>query len=161
LCEQTERVVYIATAVAGDDEMRERIARHQASRPAFWITIEEPLKMTEMAARHVDHASIVLIDCLTIWLSNLLFERRSDEPAKIEREALERTTNLIAASKRGNIIAVTNEVGSGIVPESPVARQFRDLQGFVNQQVARAADFVYLIVSGIPMRLKPAPGVSQ
>jgi adenosylcobinamide kinase / adenosylcobinamide-phosphate guanylyltransferase len=161
LCQQAERVVYIATATACDEEMRERIARHRHSRSACWITVEERLALAEVACRHVEHASIVLIDCLTIWLSNLLFELASDKPATIEHKAMEQAKQLIAASKRGNIIAVTNEVGSGIVPESPVARQFRDLQGFINQHMARAADSVYVVVSGIPLRLKPAPGVAQ
>ncbi len=156
LCYEAARIVYIATALPGDDEMRARIKKHQESRPPGWLTVEEPIAVAEAAARHAPQADIVFVDCLTVWLSNLLFEWCHHELTTIEARALEQAAQLICASKRGNIIAVTNEVGSGIVPESAVSRQFRDIQGLVNQQIAHAADAVYLVVSGIAMRIKPA-----
>jgi adenosylcobinamide kinase / adenosylcobinamide-phosphate guanylyltransferase len=155
------RVVYIATAIPTDEEMCARIKKHQESRPASWATVEEPIETAKAIACHVEEADVILIDCLTLWLSNLLFEWRDQDLTSIERRAREQAAKLINLSKRGNIIAVTNEVGSGIVPESLVARQFRDIQGLVNQQIARAADVVYLIVSGIPMRIKPAAGATR
>jgi adenosylcobinamide kinase / adenosylcobinamide-phosphate guanylyltransferase len=153
------RVVYIATAIATDEEMCARIKKHQESRPASWATVEEPIEVAKAIACHVEEADVILIDCLTLWLSNLLFEWRDQDLTSVERRA--RAAKLINLSKRGNIIAVTNEVGSGIVPESLVARQFRDIQGLVNQQIARAADVVYLMISGIPMCIKPAAGAAR
>jgi adenosylcobinamide kinase / adenosylcobinamide-phosphate guanylyltransferase len=161
LCHEGKQVVYIATALPCDQEMRARITRHRASRPAWWLTVEAPIAVAEAADRHASGANIILIDCLTVWISNLLFEWRNDDPLTVERKAHEQIAELVSISKRGHVIAVTNEVGSGIVPESDVARQFRDIQGFINQQVAKAADAVYLLVSGIPLRIKPSPGVPQ
>jgi len=161
LCQEGKQVVYIATALPSDQEMRARISKHRSSRPASWLTVEEPIAVAEVAGRHASNTDIVLIDCLTVWFSNLLFEWRNDAPHTIERKAQEQIAELISISKRGNVIAVTNEVGSGIVPESFVARQFRDIHGFINQRVAQAADAVYLLVSGIPLRIKPSPGVPQ
>jgi adenosylcobinamide kinase/adenosylcobinamide-phosphate guanylyltransferase len=161
LCHEAARVVYIATALPADDEMRARIKKHQECRRPGWLTVEEPIAAVEAAARHVPQTDIVFIDCLTVWLSNLLFEWRHHELTTIEARAREQAAQLICASKHGNIIAVTNEVGSGIVPESAVARQFRDIQGLVNQQIAHAADAVYLVVSGIPMQIKPTLGGRQ
>jgi adenosylcobinamide kinase / adenosylcobinamide-phosphate guanylyltransferase len=161
LCLQGTEVVYIATALPCDQEMRARITRHRASRPAWWLTIEEPIAVAEVAGRHASSRNVILIDCLTVWFSNSLFEWRNDSPLVVERKAHEQVAELISISKRGNVIAVTNEVGSGIVPESSVARQFRDIQGFINQRVAEAADAVYLLVSGIPLLIKPSPGLPQ
>jgi adenosylcobinamide kinase/adenosylcobinamide-phosphate guanylyltransferase len=160
LCREATRVVYIATALPCDEEMRDRIARHRASRPAEWATVEEPIAVAEVATRHVDQTSILLIDCITVWLSNLLYEWRDRDFSSVEQRVSDQTAQLIDISQHGNIIAVTNEVGSGIVPESAVARNFRDIQGLVNQQIAQAADVVYFLVSGIPARIKPA-GVLQ
>ena len=161
LCNEGKQVVYIATALPCDQEMRARISRHRASRPAWWLTVEEPIAVADVAGRHASSTNVVLIDCLTVWFSNLLFEWRNDDPLLVERKTHEQVAKLISISKRGNVIAVTNEVGSGIVPESRVARQFRDIQGFINQQVAEAADAVYLLVSGIPLLIKPSPGVPR
>ena len=112
--------------------------------------------LAEAVKRSISDSNIVLVDCVTVWLSNLLFEWRSDDEMQLERKAREQAGGLIEASRSGHVISVTNEVGSGIVPESLVARQFRDLQGFVNQQLAQAADAVHLVVSGIPLQIKPA-----
>jgi adenosylcobinamide kinase / adenosylcobinamide-phosphate guanylyltransferase len=158
LCRERARVVYLATAVSSDEEMRARIGKHRSSRPTAWHTVEEPLKVSEAAALHIESADILLIDCLTIWLSNLLYELRDEDFDVIERTAIDRVEALIDVSKSGNVIAVTNEVGSGIVPESLVGRNFRDLQGLVNQRVARGSDVVYFVVSGISMCIKGSGG---
>ena len=146
--------MYIATAAPDDDEMRERISLHRDSRPACWVTVEEPLNVPAVVAAHAPSADFLLVDCLTIWLSNLLYKWRELDTATVQEKTIEQVSELTTASRAGRVIAVTNEVGSGIVPESAVARRFRDLQGFMNQQIARAADDVYLLVSGIPVRIK-------
>jgi adenosylcobinamide kinase/adenosylcobinamide-phosphate guanylyltransferase len=161
LCREANQVVYIATAVPSDDEMRARICSHRESRPSSWITVEEPIGVPEATAHLAPKADIILIDCLTVWFSNLLFKWRDENPLTIERRAEEQSSQLIHASRYGNVIAVTNEVGSGIVPESPVARQFRDIHGILNQHVAKAADTVYFLVSGMPLRIKPSLSIPQ
>lgn len=140
-------LVYIATAQAFDDEMRERIDRHRAERDARWRTVEAPLDLAA-AILSVDSADVmVLVDCLTLWVSNLLL---ADHDAEPEVRAL------IAAigAMRGRLILVTNEVGMGIVPDNALARAFRDLAGTTNQRVAAAVDTVDLAVSGLTLRLK-------
>lgn len=138
--------VYIATAQAGDDEMRARIAHHVALRGPGWTTIEEPLDLAGALDR-TDAQGPRLVDCLTLWLSNVMLAGR---PCEDEAETL------IAALARQQspVVLVTNEVGMGIVPENALARAFRDAQGRLNQRVARAADEVELVVSGLPMRVK-------
>lgn len=155
LCEGAETVTYIATARPEDEEMRRRIARHRQARPESWITVEAPLELPDAVNR--TRSRVVLIDCVTVWLSNLLFEWRDQGQDEIERRSREAVSLLIASAQGRHVLAVSNEVGFGIVPDSPVGRQFRDLQGFVNQQLAAAANTVYLVVSGIPLRIKPAP----
>ncbi len=168
LCESASFVIYVATArmeeSAGDHEMRERIARHRADRPAVWKTVEEPLDL----ARAVSESSIeatVLIDCATIWISNLMWEFREEPAAEQNRLILAEVDNLIGAVRlraenatgaetAGEVIIVSNEVGSGLVPEHPVARAFRDLQGFANQRLAHAAENVFIVVAGLSLRLK-------
>lgn len=148
LCGDEPEVLYIATAQPIDHEMDQRIARHRQSRPAHWTTVEEPLNVPRAVA--AARAKIVLLDCLTVWLSNMLVALRS------EPTIFDQVEQLIAASANANLIVVTNEVGCGIVPETDLGRFFRDLQGFANQRLARVADSVYLVVCGIPLRIKPA-----
>ena len=154
LCAQAARVAYIATAIADDDEMRNRIARHRAARPAHWLTLEEPLALAEALARTAPECDVVLIDCLTVWLSNFCWHHRELPPETLEARTLATVDRLLSSSAAGTVIAVSNEVGCGIVPETPVGRLFRDLQGIVNQRVARAAETVYHLVAGIPTRIK-------
>ncbi|SFD63929.1 bifunctional adenosylcobinamide kinase/adenosylcobinamide-phosphate guanylyltransferase [Roseivivax sediminis] len=139
--------VYIATAEAHDPEMAERIARHQARRGAEWRTVSAPLDLTG-ALDASDGGGPRLVDCLTLWLSNLLFAERDWEA---EAEAF--ATAL--ARQSAPVVIVTNEVGAGIVPENALARRFRDAAGLVNQRVAQAADEVLFCVSGYPMKVKP------
>jgi adenosylcobinamide kinase / adenosylcobinamide-phosphate guanylyltransferase len=154
LCAASGRVIYVATATCSDDEMRERIQRHKQVRPPTWFTIEEPIAIARVAKEHAADSAVVLIDCLTLWISNVMFELRGQDPAAVEQIVSKEAVQLIEAAKHGSIIAVTNEVGSGVVPEDSVGRRFRDLQGFINQQIASAAGAVYLLVSGIALCIK-------
>jgi adenosylcobinamide kinase/adenosylcobinamide-phosphate guanylyltransferase len=140
-------ILYVATATASDEEMAERIAIHQARRHAAWRTLEEPLNVAERVAKEVDDAHIVLVEDLTLLLSNLMAE-----DADAEARALEQLNGLIAL--RANVILVSNEVGMGIVPPYPSGRVFRDALGRLNQAAARQCDEVYLLVAGLPLRLK-------
>lgn len=138
---------YIATAQAFDDEMELRLAHHRSRRDERWRTVEEPLELGPLIARHSSEGGAVLIDCLTLWLSNVLLNGRDTERASAE---------LIDALARaeGQIVIVSNEVGFGIVPDNRLAREFRDAQGWLNQAVARVADQVVLIAAGLPLTLK-------
>lgn len=147
-------VVYIATAVPGDDaDMKRRIAKHQEMRPAAWTTVEEPLNIAE-AVTAASLGAAVIVDCVTIWLSNALWVHRNLNADALEEAVLHAVDGLIAATVRRDVIAVSNEVGSGTIPEHPVSRSFRDLQGFVNQRLAREANRVVLVVAGLPLILK-------
>lgn len=143
---------YIATATAGDDEMAERIRHHRDRRGAGWLTCEEPLDLVGALRREVAPDRAVLVDCLTLWLSNLIFAHR--DPAA-ETAAL--CDALIALP--GPAILVSNEVGMGLVPETALGRRFRDAQGRLNQAVAAAVPGVVFVASGLPLVLKsPAAG---
>jgi adenosylcobinamide kinase/adenosylcobinamide-phosphate guanylyltransferase len=156
LCPLDNRVVYVATARAEEDEeMRIRIERHRQSRPAHWQTVEEPLALAAAVSGALACARTIVIDCLTVWLANLLWENSGCPPAALESLALSEIENLASMAAAHELIVVSNEVGGGIVPENPVARQFRDLQGFANQRCAALADRVYLTVAGIALPIKP------
>jgi adenosylcobinamide kinase/adenosylcobinamide-phosphate guanylyltransferase len=157
-CGAASRVVYVATATSSDDEMRERIDHHRAARQASWQTVEEPLGIAFAAHQHISQTDFVLVDCLTIWLSNFMYSLRQAPADHVQRKVREEAAGLAEAARRGHLVAVTNEVGCGIVPETALARQFRDLQGFLNQWLALHADSVYLLTAGIPLRIKPAAG---
>lgn len=142
------RRIYIATAEARDDEMRERIARHQQERDGTWSTVEEPTDLAAaIAANDADDISI-MVDCLTLWLSNLM---------AAERDVHAATADLIAILPRlhANVVFVSNEVGLGIVPANALARAFRDAQGSLNQAVASAVDHVDFIAAGLALNMKP------
>jgi adenosylcobinamide kinase/adenosylcobinamide-phosphate guanylyltransferase len=145
------RLLYVATAQPIDGEMARRIEEHRKRRADAWQTIEEPLEIPEVLQLRRDPLDCVLIDCVTVWLSNLLLER-GEADAEREVETLANWVARIATS----LIFVTNEVGSGIVPDNPLARQFSDLAGRTNQRLAELADEVTLMVSGIPVTIKPA-----
>ena len=136
---------YVATAEPGDTEMAERIAAHRARRGTSWQTIEAPYDLA--APLHSCHAKPVLIDCLTLWLSNLLLKA-----ADIEAE-ISRFEQALAAAA-APIVMVANEVGYGLVPDYPLGRRFRDWQGMLNQRLAARADRVVLVVAGLPLALK-------
>ena len=158
LCPESARVAYIATALAEDKEMRARIARHCQDRPPHWVTFEEPLAIAVLLRRLQQEYEILLVDCLTVWLSNFLYRYRRRSPGEIERLALEQVDEITKATTGAHLILVSNEVGAGIVPVTKVGRLFRDLQGLVNQRVATAADQVFLTVAGIPIQIKSSKG---
>lgn len=144
------RIAYLATCQPMDQEMRRRVARHRRQRPAHWLTIEHPTDLPETLIRMNDTLDAAIIDCLTLYLCEHLLQHDSD--ALVTR----RVRELCAAIPRLSypVILVTNEVGSGIVPEHPLGRRFRDLAGLANQTVAELAPCVVLMVAGIPVVLK-------
>ncbi len=146
--------VFLATALGLDEEMRQRIQAHRKSRPAGWSVVEEPRALTPAlhAALGRDRAGSVIVDCITIWISNLLLE----DDAFGEAEAAAKAGELAEAAHGtgAGVIVVTNEVGSGVVPDNALARRFRDCAGRANQVLAREAAEVYLCVSGIAVAIK-------
>ncbi|MBR1580854.1 MAG: bifunctional adenosylcobinamide kinase/adenosylcobinamide-phosphate guanylyltransferase [Selenomonadaceae bacterium] len=147
LAAEFDRVTYIATAQAFDDEMRDRIARHRARRPSHWTTVEAPFDAHQIIDR-ID-ADCILFDCLTVYLSNFLCRSLDEDPIEYCGRLLDAMTKF-----NGTSLVVTNEVGSGIVPMNELARAFRDHQGLINQSFAAVADEVYLCACGLPLRLK-------
>ncbi len=139
--------IYIATAQAFDDEMTRRIARHRADRAGHWQTIECPLALPEAILEYGAEERVILVDCLTLWLSNLIL---ADHDIAAARRSL---AGLLPAVQ-GTLLLVSNEVGQGIVPDNALARQFRDEAGWLNQALARAADEVWFVTAGLPQRLK-------
>jgi adenosylcobinamide kinase/adenosylcobinamide-phosphate guanylyltransferase len=141
------RLVFLATAETFDEEMARRVALHRAERGTEFSTIEEPLEIAA-AIRNTQDADAIVLDCLTLWLSNLMLTFGRDVDAEIEKfiEA--------ARSSSAAVIAVTNEVGCGIVPDNALSRDFRDHAGILNQRVAAAADEVYWMIFGQPLRVK-------
>lgn len=154
LCAVFNPVIYLVTARVLDAEMRRRVERHRAERPRSWVTLEEPLDLPQALRRAEPRKAPVIVDCITLWLSNLCWEHRTYDDETREEIVLERAEEFLRATFERNVIAVSNEVGGGIVPESPVGRFFRDLQGKVNQRFAAEAARVDLLVAGIPLTLK-------
>ncbi|CAB1061235.1 Adenosylcobinamide kinase (EC / Adenosylcobinamide-phosphate guanylyltransferase (EC [Olavius sp. associated proteobacterium Delta 1] len=142
--------VFIATCIPHDDEMNQRVARHRQERSQAWKTIEAPIRLPEAIIEISPSSDAIIVDCLTLWISNLLMD--SDNSDKIEMQ-IPRLTDAIKKS-HCPIVLVSNEVGQGIVPENKLARQFRDLVGYVNQAVAGCANEVIWTVAGIPVKIK-------
>ena len=143
------RPVFLATAEITDDEMAARIAQHRAARGARWQCIEEPLDLAGALARAAAQGDGVLVECLTVWLGNVLVKEGA-RGVEARQNALLETLR----RRHGDVILVSNEVGLGIVPEYPLGRQFRDLAGWLNQAVAADADAVVFIAAGLPLMLK-------
>jgi len=141
---------YIATATAGDAEMAARISRHRERRGDRWQTFEEPLELARVLAEADGRHAALLVDCVTLWLTNLLL--RYDGREQVLPHVKELTGQLTVM--QSTVVLVTNEVGQGIVPENRLARTFRDLSGEANQLLAAAADEVYVSIAGLPLRLK-------
>jgi adenosylcobinamide kinase/adenosylcobinamide-phosphate guanylyltransferase len=139
--------IYLATAAAGDDEMKARIAHHRIQRGEGWTTIEEPLALVDALTREAIHGRVVLVDCLTLWLSNLMLAERDPD---IEARRL---TRFLGVTKYP-VVLVSNEVGLGLVPDTPLGRRFRDAQGRLNQIVAACVPNVVFIAAGLPLWLK-------
>jgi len=159
-------VVFLATATAGDAEMAARIAAHQANRPANWRTIEEPRSLVDAARQHANPGDLLLVDCLTLWVSNVVLERigeardpddvPADEWRRIEDELRANVEALIETARAADLslILVSNEVGMGVVPAFPLGRHYRDLHGQVNRVAASRADSVILMIAGLPVDLR-------
>jgi len=141
-------VVYVATAVAGDDEMAERIALHRAQRPASWRTLEVPRELARQIGGEPGQPATLLVEDLTLLLANLM----ADDESSAEAQAVAEVDALLALD--ADLVLVSNEVGMGVVPPYPLGRLFRDSLGRVNQSVAGACGEVYLLVAGLPLRLK-------
>ena len=146
---------YLATAQSLDEEMGDRIEQHQNRRGDAWHTIEEDLHLTQALARSDGSYRAILVDCLTLWISNLLF-RYEDSGEDAAERILEDVHRLTATLRdmQTPVIFVSNEVGMGIVPDNKLARVFRDIAGQINQILAAGADEAWMVVSGIPLRLK-------
>jgi adenosylcobinamide kinase/adenosylcobinamide-phosphate guanylyltransferase len=142
--------IYIATAQGFDDEMRERIAHHRSQRDPSWETLEAPLELAQAIRASTAPDRVVLVDCLTLWLSNVLLAER--DAAHDIRLVLQAVTEAA-----GPLILVSNEVGQGIVPATPLGRSFRDEQGRLNQRLAEICDAVVFVAAGCPVLLKPSP----
>jgi adenosylcobinamide kinase/adenosylcobinamide-phosphate guanylyltransferase len=142
--------VYLATATDGDDEMRARIAQHRKQRGDGWRTVEEPLALIDALTRDSKSGQVVLVDCLTLWLSNLMHAGRDPD---IETRRLTRFLGVALHP----VVFVSNEVGMGLVPETPLGRAFRDAQGRLNQAVAAVVPNVAFVAAGLPLWLKRAP----
>ncbi len=152
---RSERVTFIATAEAGDEEMRARIEQHRDSRPGHWHTIERPSAVAWAVSTAAGQSEVVVLDCLALLVSNLLLAEGEDyaaAEARVDREI----SDLLAAYAAGSasLIVVSNEVGMGVVPAYPLGRVYRDLLGRANAQLARAADQVYVMVAGLAMEIK-------
>ncbi|MEV8469112.1 bifunctional adenosylcobinamide kinase/adenosylcobinamide-phosphate guanylyltransferase [Ralstonia sp. UNC404CL21Col] len=160
-------VTYVATAGEGDEEMQLRVALHRARRPANWGLVEEPVHLAEALYTHAQHGGCVLVDCMTLWLNNLLFSEHHEYPETglvtppeawtTEIDALLTALPLLP----GEVILVSNEIGLGVVPMGAVTRFYVDELGRLNQRLAALADNVHLLVAGIPMVVKgPALGAA-
>lgn len=141
---------FVATCVPLDDEMRERVARHQQERGAAWSTIEAPLELPEAILEKGASSDVILVDCLTLWISNLLMESEALDTVFDHVGRLLKSLEQASCS----IIIVSNEVGTGIVPENRLARLYRDAVGWTNQRIATHADRVFWMVAGIPVQIK-------
>lgn len=158
LAKAFDSVIYIATCEAKDDEMAERIRMHKQRRPDYWVTIEVPLNLAD-AIQNLHSEPSLLLDCLGLWVSNCLLAAEEKNPEDLNGfilEMREKTFELVTllASRRGDSILVTNEVGFGLVPPYRLGRIFRDCLGIVNATVAEVACDVYLCVAGLPVALK-------
>jgi len=149
--------LYVATAEAGDEEMAVRIGQHRRDRGEGWETAEAPLELAGTLEQAQGGYEVIVVDCLTLWLSNQLI--RGGGEAELQRECVELAAVVEKAATP--TIVVSNEVGWGIVPENPLAREFRDRAGWLHQLMAAAADLVVLLVAGLPLTLKSAHGKGE
>ena len=157
----SSRVAYVATGVSCDDEMRARVEQHRRSRPPEWATIEEPTEVAQVIQKAREEYAVMIVDCLTTLITNWLAERgQLEEPtesmAELEKAVLGQVEDLVRADKGAGatVIVVSNEVGLGVVPSFKAGRVFRDLAGLANQFIARQADEVYVMWTGIPQKIK-------
>jgi len=159
LAAQSKRpVIYIATAQIWDEEMALRVKKHQQQRPSTWRLIEEPRNIREIFNELKDEDAVILLDCVTLWLTNLLLAGLAEHSQSdlVESQILSTVQEVAQLTHeiKPQVILVSNEVGQGIVPENPLSRAYRDLAGRSNQILAHSADQVYLVVAGLPMEIK-------
>jgi adenosylcobinamide kinase/adenosylcobinamide-phosphate guanylyltransferase len=147
------QVIYIATCVPQDEEMEKRVASHQARRPDDWLTIEEPFDPAKVVHQKDNPGRVFLIDCLTLLVSNWILELASEKREEIVLERIKFLAN-ISINADATVIIVSNEVGWAVVPDNPLARDYRDIIGRANQIIASYADEVYITIAGIPLELK-------
>lgn len=152
-----EQVLFVATAEAGDEEMRRRIAKHRRQRPAEWRTLEVRRDVGAAIREHIGESRVVLLDCLSLLVSNLLLEAQDMFADELEARVVAEVEGLVSCvgETDAHLIVVSNEVGCGLVPEYPLGRVYRDLLGRANQAAARSADRVYVLTAGIPIAIKP------
>ena len=152
------QAIYVATARPDDDaEMLARITRHRAERPSSWVTIEEPEHVPDVVRTATPSDAPVLVECVTLWLSNLFLREASSSPTQQESVLLEAARELADASRVRNVVVVSNEIGHGVVPMTDVGRRFRDTHGWANQILAAEAACVVFMVAGLPVTLKGHP----
>jgi len=144
------RKLFLATCEVLDDEMAQRVENHRKTRGPEWETVEEPVEIVERIRQYGEKVEVILIDCVTLWLSNLLMKGEADSKVMDE---VDRFVEILG-QERTSFVIVSNEVGMGIVPADPLSRRFRDLAGTANQRIAHGVDTVILMVSGIPLFLK-------
>ena len=164
LAVKRKKRVYLATSVPLDNEMKNRVQKHRKQRGEDWITIEAYKDLDKVLEKTVENIDVILLDCLTNMISNIMFEVYDDNwesipdyiPEKIESTVLAEVNKILDFNKvyMGDIILVSNEVGLGLVPENPLGRYFRDIAGSMNQIIAAESDEVYMVVSGIPVKIK-------
>ncbi len=150
-------ITYVATAMAADQEMTERIRRHQQDRPAHWHVVEAPFALAEAIKQHSHPDSCLIIDCLTLWLSNLLHDTEGEPHPQAHIEPRLEALEQALLNAEGHILIVSNEVGLGIIPLGELTRRFVDEAGRLNQRLAKLADRVLFVASGLPLVLKEPP----
>ena len=149
----SKQVIYIATGMAGDDEMQQRIEQHQAERPRYWETIEEPILIADVIQQYASSNNYLLVDCLTLWLSNILFDPRGNYQEDIFLQQKQALLDILS-NIHTDIALVSNEVGMGIVPMDKMSRRFADETGRLHQQLAKICSHVTLVTAGLPQALK-------
>lgn len=145
-----QNVIYVATAQIRDKAIQERVDLHQQSRPGEWLTIESPLELGSVLQKHTKQGSTLLVDCLTMWVTNLLCEEDSKAALKKEQQSFFSSLDMI----EGDVIFVSNEVGMGIIPMGELTRDYVDIAGRLHQDIAALADHVVLVVAGLPLVIK-------
>jgi adenosylcobinamide kinase / adenosylcobinamide-phosphate guanylyltransferase len=147
--EQCQSPVYLATSRIWDEDFRKRVERHQSDRGTQWTTIEEEKQLS----KHNFNGKTVLLDCITLWLTNIFYDNNNDVEKSLDEAKAEWKAFI---SQDFNLIVVSNELGMGVHPENEIARKFADLQGWMNQYIAKSADKVVLMISGIPVKICPS-----
>jgi adenosylcobinamide kinase/adenosylcobinamide-phosphate guanylyltransferase len=151
--DSAKSVIYIATAQAHDEEMAARIARHQQDRPEHWQTIEEPMHLAAVLAMHAQPNRCLVVDCLTLWLSNILFDAEGNVQEALFKQQSQALLEIVTTLS-GKVILVSNEVGQGIVPIDAMSRRFVDEAGRLHQQLAKRSDRVVFVTAGLAQVLK-------